>query len=185
MKPLLAISLIGLLLLSGCDKDKDPTRNAKLPAATQEGKNTVGFTLEDGQVWVPYYECALLDDPCGKASVNVSPLANTQRRIGLSFSKYVKDKSDFLSIRNNRTSSVNSTGEKIDSLTVTFVTDGSPWTEYAFPQPGSSFLITRFDRKNQIISGTFHFILKESSGSRTITLSNGRFDYKFGACECD
>lgn len=169
-----------------CDKNRDPTRNAKLPEATQSGKNTVGFTYEDGQVWVPYYQCALLDNPCGRANVSVSPLANKQRTIGLIFRKFTKDGRSSLTIRNsNTTNSVNSVGEKIDSLAVTFATDGPPITEYAFPQPGSSFLITRFDRQNEIISGTFHLILKEWGGNRTITLSNGRFDYKFETCECD
>ncbi|MFC6996310.1 hypothetical protein [Rufibacter roseus] len=134
---------------------------------------------------MPYYECALLDNPCGRANVDVSPLANAQQAIGMTFRKYVKDKKSFFAIGTNGGASVSGMGEKIDSLHVTFQSEDSPRIEYGYPQPGSSFLITRFDRQSEIISGTFHLILKESSGSKTITLSNGRFDYKFGTCACD
>ncbi|MGV3541430.1 MAG: hypothetical protein ACO1OQ_16560 [Rufibacter sp.] len=185
MKKLLLNVLLCLLLLAGCDKDEDPAKNAQLPEATQEGKNTVGFTFENGEVWLPFYECNFMDDPCGKAAVNISPLAAKPKRVGLMFSRFLKENRSFLSIGNNLIGSVSSTGEKIDSLSIIFSNDRSPGGEYAYPQPGSSFLITRFDRENEIISGTFHLILKEASGGRTVTLSNGRFDYKFNACACD
>lgn len=59
------------LFFAACKKD--PTKNAKLPPITQEGKNTVGFMI-DGEVWVPYYECRFMGDPCGEihASYGVS-----------------------------------------------------------------------------------------------------------------
>ena len=67
MKTSLVILTLSTLIicfsLTGCKKD--PTKNAKLPPITQEGKNTIGFTI-DGEVWVPYYKCSLMGDPCGE-----------------------------------------------------------------------------------------------------------------------
>lgn len=57
--------------------------------------------------------------------------------------------------------------------------------KYAYPQPGSKFVITKIDHQNQIISGEFEFILREQNGSgKEITLKDGRFDFKFNACKC-
>lgn len=47
---LLLLFLTSLFIFSRCKKDNPPP--AVLPAATQEGKNNVGFTL-NGEVWVP------------------------------------------------------------------------------------------------------------------------------------
>ncbi len=74
------------LSLSYCHKNKLPA--AVLPEATQEGKNTVGFTL-NGEVWVPYYKCCWSCDPCGEFSADYGPpmLLQTQLILDLPDSK--------------------------------------------------------------------------------------------------
>ena len=62
---LILIALVTYSLLASNHCRKDPTSNAKLPPATQEGRNTVGFMIDD-EVWVPYYECRFMGDPCGE-----------------------------------------------------------------------------------------------------------------------
>ena len=62
---LIALATYSLLASNHCKKD--PTSNAKLPPATQEGRNTVGFMIDD-EVWVPYYKCRFMGDPCGEIS---------------------------------------------------------------------------------------------------------------------
>ena len=178
-----SILFFSLLLLSGCKKDDDPTKNAKLPAATQEGRNTVGFTLEDGQVWVPYYKCGLSGDPCGKYSARISYPFAAEKGISFHFARDYKDSQSSLTISAASRGTVTSTGEKIDSVTVTFQNRNEPNYEY-YPLPGSRFTVTKFDRLSQIISGEFHLILMNQVG-KTVTLSNGRFDFKFNACACD
>ncbi|GAA4313763.1 hypothetical protein [Nibribacter koreensis] len=182
MKKLLLLPFVSLLLLSGCKKD-DPTKNAKLPEATQEGRNTVGFTLEGGEVWVPYFECGMGQDPYGKYSARVSyPFAN-QNGIDFLFARSDKKVLSYLTISTALIGTVTSVGEKIDSVGVFFKSES--FESYGdLPQPGSRFIITKIDKMNQIISGEFHLILKDKTG-KTVTLSNGRFDFKFNACACD
>lgn len=65
---LLLICFVVLSAVNSCKKD--PTKNATLPPATQEGKNTVGFTV-NGEVWVPYYKCGFGQNPCGEISAKI------------------------------------------------------------------------------------------------------------------
>ncbi|MDX1909447.1 MAG: hypothetical protein SF053_20575 [Bacteroidia bacterium] len=54
--PILLITALLVLLLSGCDfdifPDPEPPPPPVLPPITQTGENTLGFLL-DGEVWVP------------------------------------------------------------------------------------------------------------------------------------
>ena len=53
------------------------------------------------------------------------------------------------------------------------------------PSAKGSFIITKVDPLNQIISGTFSFTLRESNSSgKTIEITDGRFDFKMNACIC-
>lgn len=56
----LLLILFTILTTGSCKKD--PIKNAVLPPATQEGKNTVGFTI-NSEVWVPYYKCQSFSNP--------------------------------------------------------------------------------------------------------------------------
>ncbi|WP_066839442.1 hypothetical protein [Rufibacter ruber] len=176
-----------LLVFISCDKDKDPTKNSKLPEATQLGKNTIGFTLENEEVWVPYNKCGLMLDPCGKYSARVSYPMASRDGIDFSFSRdNGKGISSSLFFSTALAGTITSTGNKIDSLGVTFLEfDNGSMVEYGFPLVGSHFTVTKFDKVAQIISGEFHLVLKKYRSNEIITLSNGRFDFKFQACECD
>src|SRR6185312_62260 len=65
-----SIALIALFFFSSCKKDS--TKNAKLPPITQEGTNTIGFTI-NGEVWVPYYKCRSFGNQCGEISATYGP----------------------------------------------------------------------------------------------------------------
>jgi hypothetical protein len=180
------LQLLCLFCLCACDTDQAPPKNARLPEATQSGKNTVGFTREDGQVWEPFYECTLFDNPCAKISANVGNPFVAQNGIGFQFSRRNKDAHSSLTIISGLAGTVSSTGEKIDSVSLIFQSESWPndGGTYTFPLPGSRFTVTKFDKANQIIAGEFHLVLKNQAG-KTVTLSNGRFDFKFNACACD
>ena len=179
---LLVISII--ITATACKKDKPPP--AVLPPITQEGKNTVGFTI-DGDVWVPYAKCGFGSDPCGEISARYgSPLA-APNGIGFQFARYRGDKSSSLTISSGIFgNTITTVGDKIDSISIDFQREN--WNgnsgAYSGLRPGSSFIITKIDHQNQIISGNFKFVLRENNTTNELVLDNGRFDFKFNACEC-
>jgi len=190
--PLLMFLVFCALLLTNIACKKDPTKNATLPQATQEGKNTVGFMIND-EVWVPYAKCggsmagSGSGNLCSKISARYG-LPNSSEN-GLSFQFKRKrekvEKSSSLTINSQLGANITSTGEKIDLISVFFSDENN--NEYSRLQPGSKFIITKLDTINGIISGEFEFILNEYNGSsgKQITLKNGRFDFKMNACICD
>lgn len=186
MKKIIFICLLTCLLTSlKCKKEKYPT--AVLPAITQTGQNTVGFTI-DGEVWVPYYECGFGRAPCGKINARVAlPLAS-DNGIDFQFRRYHGDRKSSLTISSALIGSIMSTGDKTDSVSAQFLAENVNGNIGYFvgPLPGSKFIITKFDSQNQIISGEFEFVLIEQNGSGKQTIiKDGRFDFKFNACLCD
>jgi hypothetical protein len=184
---LLTLIITAALALNSCKKD--PTKNAVLPEATQEGKNTVGFILND-EVWVPYGKCRTFGDPCEKISARYGFPDAEEFGIGFQFTREREkaDKSSTLTIYNKIGANITSLGNKIDSIGVNFRGENSSGNidSYTRLQKGSKFIITKLDTINKIISGEFEFILNEDTGSgKQIILKNGRFDLKMNACLCD
>ncbi len=180
------ILLLSLLttFTTGCKKD--PTKNATLPPATQEGGNTVGFTL-NGEVWMPYYKCGFGQNPCGEISARYSTPSAAPNAISFQFARIKDKKSSGLTVSSSGIGTVTSSGSKVDSISAVFNAENSSGNTGYFtgPLPGSKFIITKIDYQNKIISGEFEFVLLEQNGSgRTITLKGGRFDFKFNACKC-
>lgn len=173
------------LFFAGCKKN--PTKNAKLPPITQEGKNTIGFTIDD-EVWVPYYECRFMGDPCGEILARYGYAGGAAPNgIDFGFNRERKGKFSGLSISSAGTGTITSLGNKADSIRVTFLSENMNGNNgyYTGPLDGSKFIITKFDYPNQIISGVFEFILLEQNArGNTITIKDGRFDFKFNACKC-
>ena len=191
MKPtyFLTITLLLLSSLLFITCKKDSTKNAKLPPATQEGKNTVGFTI-DGEVWVPYAKCGFMSDPCreilarygesGGAAPNGIDFGFTRIRMNSTTSSH-------LTITSSGGRTITTIGDKIDSIYVIFRGENSVGNSntYSGPLSGSKFIITKLDKEAQIISGEFELILKENNGSgKEIVLKDGRFDFIFNACKC-
>lgn len=180
-----AFLLLLLALFSfQCNKDHPP--KAMLPPTTQQGKNTVGFMI-DNNVWIPYYKCGFGQDPCGEISARVGPLAAEPQGIDFQFGRRQNNKLSALTISSSGIGKVTTIGEKIDSVGINY--QGENWTgntdTYSGIRPGSHFIITKFDAQAQIISGTFELILAEDNGSgKTITLKDGRFDFRFNHCQC-
>ena len=169
---------------------KDPTKNAKLPPITQEGKNTVGFTI-DGEVWVPYYKCRFMGNPCGEISARYGE-SNGAAEHSLDFQtlRQKNNKLSALTVSSSGTGSIASVGNKTDSVFINYDDEKLSNDGYFVgPMTGSKFIITSIDFQKQIISGEFEFVLREIKNSGTvtdnfITLKDGRFDFKFNACKC-
>lgn len=177
--------LIMLFCFVKCRKDKIPA--AVLPPATQEGKNTIGFTI-NGEVWLPYAKCAAFTDPCREISARYGGAGGAAPNgIGFQFARYRSNKSSSLTIYTWAGNTITTVGEKIDSIGVEYQGENSSGNNdnYSYPLLGSKFIITKLDKQNQIISGEFEFILVEQNGSgNKLTLRDGRFDFKFNACKC-
>lgn len=174
-------------LLTACKKD--PTKNAKLPPITQEGKNTIGFTI-DGEVWVPYYKCRFMGTSCGE--INAAYHEFGENSIDFMFVRQWKNSysSLYISSAGPEPKSITTTGNKIDSIYIRYDDNELSHNGYFVgPMVGSKFMVTKIDFQTQIISGEFEFILREvkNSGIVTdnyITLKDGRFDFRLNACKC-
>lgn len=179
--------LLFTLCFAKCRKDKLPTSG--LPSATQEGRNTIGFTI-NREVWVPYAKCGFGQNPCGEIHADYSIPSTSLNSIDYMFRRSVGLKSSSLYISSVMTGTITSVGEKTDSIGVEYRDDNLSNDGYFVgPIPGSKFTITKIDFSNQIISGAFELILKERKNTGTvtnnlITLKDGRFDLKFNACKC-
>lgn len=151
-----------------------------LPEATQEGKNTMGMKV-NGEVWTPYSECGLGQNPCGAISLEFhTPYTNAYY---LSFGGSRKSNGALSSLIFS--SSINSTistiGNKYDTLNVTY---GAGLTDYIKSSKSKgSFIITKLDFTKEIISGTFEYTLYR--GNDSVVITDGRFDCKFRTCFCN
>lgn len=175
-----------LLINTGCKKDNPPP--AILPTITQEGKNTVGFTI-NGDVWVPYASCSGWGaNPCGEISAYYGRPWAQQDQISFSFKRKIGDKLSSFRINSpGFGETITTIGNKIDSIRVSYTPEipssgGAP--DFGYPRPGSYFNVTFLDHQNQIISGNFKFILRGYGTGEELILDNGRFDFKFYACKC-
>lgn len=185
MVKLVKILLLTVLIL-GCCQCRKSKATLALPPITQEGKNTVGFIL-NGEVWVAFAECGLFGDPCKEISARYGLPLTEANAISFQFSRERQHKSSSLSISSANNGTITTVGNKTDSLSVVFRGENSIGNSglYLGPMAGSQFIVTFFDRQNQIISGSFELRLGESTGNGNITiLKSGRFDLKFNACIC-
>ena len=185
----LFVLLLPLTLTYSCKKNSDPTKNAKLPAATQEGKNTIGFTI-NGEVWIPYYKCRSFGNPCAEFSARYGVSGGAApNAIDFAFTRKRENKSSSLSISSSGLGTITTMGSKIDSIDVSFTAENWSGNTGAFGGPylggTNKFIVTKIDYQNQIISGEFELVLIEQNGTgNTITLKDGRFDFQFNACKC-
>lgn len=183
-RTLLVLAIVTFFIFSKCHKDNPPP--AVLPPITQEGKNTVGFTI-NGEVWVPYYKCSLNGDPCGEISARYGlPLA-FPNDLGFQFERQNGGKSSGLTISSYVP--IYTIGNKYDSVGIEYggensIGNSDQYSKSFYNNLGK-FEITKLDTINQIISGIFEFTLYEGNGSgRSIEIKNGRFDFKINACKC-
>lgn len=179
------ILLAFLCTASHCNKS-GPPKNPTLPAITQEGKNTVGFTI-NGEVWVPYYKCSFSGDPCGEISARYGSPYAYPNNIGFQFARQNKSRSSWITI--SSFVPIYTTGNKYDSVGINFTGENSTGNDNQFGKSPYNnigrFEITKLDTINKIISGIFEFTLMEKNGSgRTIEIKDGRFDFKMNACKC-
>jgi hypothetical protein len=180
--PLLITSTL-LLVCVCCKKNHIP---AALPSITQEGKNTVGFSVNGG-IWLPYYKCNIGADPCGEISARYGPPYEPNNIMDFQVARQRNGALSGLTITS--LVPITTIGNKYDSININFMGENSlgnnnDWGK-SYNGPPGNFEITSLDTTNKIISGIFSFTLYETNGSgRSIQITEGRFDFRMNACVC-
>jgi hypothetical protein len=176
MKTKLFPFLILLLLSLGACK-KHRLQSNGLPPATQQGKNTLGFIL-NGQAWMPK---------------GFNGTANLSIDVDFGFNDGIFNIVGYRTINSTTEQFTIGISDSLNTITI-------PHTFIIFPNSvfGISYtknpcdyfskesttisqgtlIITKLDRINKIISGTFNGTLSKS-GCETIQITEGRFDMKF------
>lgn len=174
-------------------KKSNPSPNILpvLPAATQEGKNTFGCTI-NGEVWIPFYQCGIIEIPnhCKELQSAVTN-PDTTSKLPVDFQLSVERE---LTIGGGSFSAfyigarIMKTGSVGNSLVVTLIRDSLNYhPQYPINSASNTINITKLDTVNQIISGTFNFTLYGPygpSGGDSLVVTDGRFDVTYNACLC-
>ena len=176
---LLFILLLAALSFSACEKEKTPpTELEKLPAATQEGKNTFGC-LVDGKAWAPKWG--------GLLKPGITPYYNNILG-NFSVKAYHYQSQDFSSAvtigqemipifdPGTYTMDVGLTSYRVTSDTCV---DPILSNRRIYRNINGIFEITRLDVSTGIISGTFEFDAVSETCQDTVHISDGRFDIKY------
>lgn len=180
---LLLISVF--LLLTTCKKNNTPPDT--LPPVTQTGANTFGCKV-NGEVWVPYYSCGYLGNPCGEMQVDIHPLSQYSLlpiSVSILVNRFHNGDDSYFSIGFE----TDAQGNIYDSAYINFSGKGvgNPPVNGDYHKSfntTNTFQITKLDTINKIISGTFYLVLKKDFND-SIVVEDGRFDFKFGSiCNC-
>lgn len=176
--PIILTVLYCLFSFAQCKKS-NPDSNG-LPAATQEGKNTLGFSL-NGQPWIPQG-----NNGTGNLSIDFDPGFNngilgivayrtlssydkTQFILGIADSLNFKTAPFALVIKKKSIGGLSfSTKNYCDIL----------HTDTTIYETGK-INISKLDRTNRIISGTFEGVLFKQICGDTVRITDGRFDMKY------
>jgi hypothetical protein len=180
MKPQSFLYVLFFLFFSfaSCKKHKTDTPVDQLPPATQEGKHTLGFLL-NGEPWTPKgwsggtTNLSLYYDPSYHGGTfNITTYRqlsqDDKQTFGIATDSFQAVGTFFLNHNSNLKVGFD---DRIKSCTIT------PFDTSIYRE--GKLVITKFDKINQIISGTFDFKLFNSNCGDTIKITNGRFDMKF------
>lgn len=170
--------LLAAFLFPGCHKEKLST---VLPPATQEGKNTIGFKI-NGKVWTPGRNKTVLG---GWDGIDLSVLYNSPLggpyALGIQAGRKTEDHAAFFGMGSYLP--IRDTGDFTNQLLSHYYDNGvyldGGYDDIDFDKH-RSFIITKLDTVQHIISGTFGFTLMDPNNhANTITISDGRFDFHY------
>lgn len=177
MKNILVI-LVSLTILSGCKKSIDA-----LPEATQTGANTFGLKL-NGQFWVPQ-SFAGINAPILHAQLsgsNLDEIVITAQNFASEptesqFTLYVKNITGPGTYPLNQNTDISSNSSSFGYYVKRKINPVNEWITNA--DHTGSVTITKWDKTNGIVSGTFEFNAASlDSSANAITVTEGRFDVK-------
>ena len=174
--PLTIALLYCLFYFAQCKKSN--TDSNGLPAATQEGKNTLGFLL-NGQPWKPQgnngtanlsidFDAGINNGIFGISAYKIITSTSRQR-----FGLGINDSLNFISVPKTyilANGTFYGAAFSDDICTIDYF-------DNTVDRSGS-LTITKLDRTNRIISGTFSATLTKA-GCAAVKITDGRFDMKF------
>ena len=174
---ILSLFIVTLFTFSKCKKDVVTTDDNGLPAATQEGKNTLGFLI-NGQAWKPQgfdgsanlsvdVDFGINNGVFNIAAYKITSTINQNFGIGIGESLNLITPIQTLSIGNGRIA-----GARFSSKPCSI-----DFYDSIVYRKGSLTII-KLDKINRIIAGTFNAILYKL-GCDTFKITDGRFDMKF------
>jgi hypothetical protein len=178
---LLLLLAIGSTWLLSCTKDPPPNTNPPpidytvLPPITQTGANTFGC-LVNGEVWVPRVELWVpwYDLAASFSEKDGSGIGSITCRL------LTEDQDDFMQVVFGPT--LLKTGEYFGGVNYASLRIGSMPRYKSSPLDSllNRVSVTLIDTTQNIISGTFQFILRNSQGPPDIIMiTDGRFDMRY------
>jgi hypothetical protein len=172
------VILASLTILSGCKKSIDA-----LPDATQTGANTFGLNL-NGQFWVPQ-SFAGINAPILHAQLsgsNLDEIVITAQNFASEptesqFTLYVKNITGPGTYPLNQNTDISSNSSSFGYYVKRKINPVNEWITNA--DHTGSVTITKWDKTNGIVSGTFEFNAASlDSSANAIMVTDGRFDVK-------
>ncbi len=167
-------SIICFFCFAKCNKDKIDSKG--LPPATQEGKNTLGFLL-NGQIWKPQgtrvaANLSIDYDPNFNNGIFSIVAYNFLTPVSEQFIIGVRDSLNFM----NAPFEVSLNNTSLYSIS--YNTPCDYFNQLNEVQSSGRLTVSKLDRANRIISGTFTATLSRA-GCITLQITEGRFDMKF------
>lgn len=187
MKNTLLLPLLAALSLCACHQEPPPQDPpfvpidyTVLPPITQEGKNTFGCKV-NGEVWVPRIDTRSFDP------TRHDKIASLHEKNGSGAGAIVcnlldfdSKQDDWLQITFGQTffQPVQNCGLMLGVGALFNTTSGKWYSSKYHDSSNNCVTVTRIDTANNIVSGTFHFVLYRDSVNLNdkIVLSEGRFD---------
>lgn len=171
MKNIILLIIIFSSISSCRDRDQNPN---VLPEATQSGKNT-GGALVDGKIWVAKDEYPTLNG--GGVNATIYEHANDEYKLKIVF-RQVDNLDNRIVIYLADSYEITNKTYVLDENNVAGYEKGLE-NNYITNVDNTGFItITKFDKTNKIVSGTFSFKAKNGDG-KTVTITDGRFDKRF------
>jgi hypothetical protein len=177
-KTLYAFLILFAFCFAKCEKDKIDSNG--LPPATQEGKNTLGFML-NGQPWTPQgfsgtgnlsvdYDEGINNGILGIVAYRtISSSDKTQFILGIIDSLNFKTAPFTLLIKKKSIGAL--------SYSTKYYCDINHYDTSIYET--GRITITKLDKVDRIIAGTFEGVLYKQTCGDTIRITQGRFDMKY------
>jgi len=178
MKHISLITTLLLIITSSSNCIKSGSYTPTLPPATQEGKNTCGF-LVNGKVWRPRGDNGFPNLNCNYDETFMGGAFNIN---GYMYESGANNSISFViaidSLQSAGLYKLNvkkggAIGKYCNGVTLCCY----HWTD-TIPNHNAFLNITKLDKQNRIVSGTFEYALA-ISGCDTVRITQGRFDMKF------
>ena len=167
---LVSVAII-LSLASSCKKEKMPDA---LPPITTEGKGTFGCKI-NGEIWIPKTQ----DEFLGTNFNLYAAWEATPQRISVVASKRYDDYAQEFAIYIYEPITLGVLDTSAIYMRYTDVNITIESYRNSRYKHFTNFIISRYDKTNRIVSGTFDGLLVKPDNQDSIRITEGRFDVRF------